>query len=170
MITLLLGGEKSGKSALGLRLLEEAPGRRFFIGTAQAQDQEMRRRINAHRQSRPPHIPAREADLNLAGILREETAKGGTILVDSLDFWLFSCLQAGQEPTSRIELLEVLHSGLSADLILVSLEAGLGPVAASPNVRAFARALGLLNQQLAAAAQEVLLVVAGLTVRLKGAA
>lgn len=169
MITLLLGGEKSGKSALGLRLLRERPGRRFFIGTAQAQDQEMRRRINAHRESRPPDIPAREADLDLAGILRQEAAKGGAILVDSLDFWLFSCLQAGQEPARRAEFLDTLRGGLGADLILISLETGLGPMAASAEVRMFVRALGLLNQELAAAAQEVHLVVAGLALRIKEA-
>jgi adenosylcobinamide kinase / adenosylcobinamide-phosphate guanylyltransferase len=168
MITLILGGEKSGKSALALRCLEQSPVPHFFVGTAQARDMEMRRRINEHRKNRPPHIPSRESDMDLAAVLREESAKGGTILVDSLDFWLFSCIQANQEQQRKFDLLEALGSGLTADLILVSLEVGLGPIQAAAQTRVFVRSVGLLNQELATLAQEVFLVVAGLPLQLKG--
>lgn len=168
MITLLLGGEKSGKSALALRRLEQSRTPHFFVGTAVAQDMEMRRRINKHRQGRPPQIPARESDLDLAQLLREEAAKSGTILVDSIDFWLFSCIQANQEEARKADLLLTIGQGLDADLILVSLEAGLGPIQAGALTRTFVRSLGLLNQELAALAQDVCFVAAGLPVRLKG--
>lgn len=173
MITLVLGGETSGKSSLALQLLQQSRAPHFFVGTGLALDLEMRRRINAHRKSRPAHIPAREADMDLAGVLREESSRSGTILVDSLDFWLFSCLQGNQEQARQADLLTLLgrDSGgdFPADLILVSLEVGLGPIQASPQARAFVRSLGLLNQKLAALAQDVFLVVAGQPLRLKGA-
>lgn len=169
MITLILGGEKSGKSALALNLLQQSRAPHFFVGTALAQDLEMRRRVNAHRKSRPAHIPAREADADLAGVLREESSRSGAILVDSLDFWLFSCQRQSQEKARKADLLALLDGGFPADLILVSLEAGLGPIQATPQARAFVRSLGLLNQELAALAQNVFLVVAGHPLRLKGA-
>jgi adenosylcobinamide kinase/adenosylcobinamide-phosphate guanylyltransferase len=111
--------------------------------------------------------------MDLAGVLREESSRSGTILVDSLDFWLFSCLQGNQEQARQADLLTLLgrDSGgdFPADLILVSLEVGLGPIQASPQARAFVRSLGLLNQKLATLAQDVFLVVAGQPLRLKGA-
>lgn len=168
MITLILGGEKSGKSALALRRLMQSPTPHFFVGTASARDMEMRRRINEHRLARPAHIPARESDLDLSRVLGEESSRGGTILVDSLDFWLFSCIQADQEEQRRADLLRTIGQGLDADLVLVSLEAGLGPMPAAAQVRRFVRSLGLLNQELAALAGEVVLVAAGLPLRLKG--
>ncbi|HDQ39485.1 MAG TPA: cobalamin biosynthesis protein [Desulfonatronum sp.] len=168
MITLILGGEKSGKSATALEYLQQSPAPHAFVGTAVAQDMEMRRRINAHRKNRPPHIPVRESDVDLARVLRDEASQGGTILVDSLDFWLFSCIQKKQEHARKSDLLELLDSGLPIDLIMVSLEVGLGPLQAAAQSRAFVRSLGLLNQEVAALAQEVLLVVAGQTMRLKG--
>lgn len=170
MITLILGGEKSGKSALALNLLQLSRGPCLFVGTAAARDMEMRRRINAHRALRPAHIPARESDLDLAGVLREEAPRQGTILVDSLDFWLFSCIQADQERSRKKDLLEALGSGLPSGMILVSLEAGLGPIQADSCTRAFVRSLGLFNQELAWLAGEVYLVVAGQPLRLKGSA
>lgn len=168
MITLILGGEKSGKSALALSRLQQSKEPHFFVGTAQARDLEMRRRISEHRKLRPAHIPAREADMDLAGVLREESSKYGTILVDSLDFWLFSCIRANQEQARKAELFEVLGSGIPADLILVSLEIGLAPIQPSPQTRVFVRSLGLLNQELARMSRNVFLVVAGLPIMLKG--
>lgn len=155
---------------MALHYLQQSPAPHFFVGTALAQDMEMRRRINAHRKSRPAHIPARESDMDLAGVLREESSKNGAILVDSMDFWLFSCIQANQEEARKAELLEVLSRDFPASLIFVSLEIGLGPIQATPQARAFVRSLGLLNQQLAALAQEVFLVVASQPLRLKGTA
>lgn len=173
MITLILGGEKSGKSAWGLERLLQADGSHLFVGTAAARDMEMRQRIREHRRQRPPRLPARETDIELPGVLREEMADHGAILVDSLDFWLFACLQADQEARLRSELLNCLQECVSGNagthLLFVSSEIGLGPIQATSEARRFVRSLGLLNQQIASLADEVILLVAGLPLWLKGA-
>jgi adenosylcobinamide kinase / adenosylcobinamide-phosphate guanylyltransferase len=168
MISLVIGGEKSGKSAWALQRLLASQGPHLFVGTAVARDLEMRRRIRDHRRIRPAHVPAREADADLCGVLREEAVEQGTILVDSLDFWLFSCIQIGQEEQRCEELLHFLRTGADTHLLLVSAEIGLGPAQCTPQARAFVRSLGLLNQQVASMAQEVVLIVAGLPIWLKG--
>ncbi|GAB6059937.1 bifunctional adenosylcobinamide kinase/adenosylcobinamide-phosphate guanylyltransferase [Desulfonatronum parangueonense] len=169
MITLILGGEKSGKSGWALHHLLQAPEPRLFVGTARAQDLEMRRRIREHRRDRPAHLPAREADIDLPAILAQEIPNHAAILVDSLDFWLFSCIQADQEESLRESLLECLRVATSTThIILVSSEIGFGPIQTSPQTRSFVRSLGLLNQQVAALADEVTLIVAGLPLWLKG--
>ncbi len=173
MITLIFGGEKSGKSAWALEHLLQADGPHLFVGTAAARDMEMRRRIREHRRLRPPHLPALETDIELPEALRRERADHGAILVDSLDFWLFACIQADQEDRLRTELLDCLHEGASkrvgTRLFFVSSEIGFGPIQATPEARRFVRSLGLLNQQIAALADEVVLLVAGLPLWLKGA-
>ena len=172
MITLILGGEKSGKSAWALQRLLQANGPHLFVGTAAAQDMEMRRRIREHRRLRPAHLPARETDIELPEVLRQERPDQGAILVDSLDFWLFACIQADQESRLRTELLDCLAESapdtVGTHLLFVSSEIGLGPIQATPQARYFVRSLGLLNQQIAALADEVLVLVAGLPLWLKG--
>ncbi len=172
MITLILGGEKSGKSAWALHRLLQADGPHLFVGTAAARDMEMRQRIRDHRRQRPPHLPALETDIELPEVLRRERADHRAILVDSLDFWLFACIQAEQEARMRTELLDCLQESalktVGTRLLFVSSEIGLGPIQATPQTRHFVRGLGLLNQQIAALADEVVLMVAGLPLWLKG--
>ncbi|WP_045218826.1 bifunctional adenosylcobinamide kinase/adenosylcobinamide-phosphate guanylyltransferase [Desulfonatronum thioautotrophicum] len=168
MITLILGGEKSGKSAWALQRLLQADGPRLFVGTAVARDMEMRRRIRDHRRLRPPDLPVRETGLELPKVLHQERTGHAAILVDSLDFWLFAAIQADQEVRLRAELLEVLGQKSETHLIFVSSEIGLGPIQVTPLGRQFVRALGSMNQQMASLADEVVLIVAGLPLRLKG--
>lgn len=168
MIRLVLGGEKSGKSdlAYGLFLDADGPGRIMAMGMAR--DLAFRRQILDHRIRRDPGIPVIEPGLELVEALRDARGAGRKALVDSLDFWVFSCLENGRDRTG--ELLDAL-AGYTApdspDCVLVSCEVGLGPVASTSLVRRFARAQGALNQALAALACDVRLVVAGLSVTLK---
>lgn len=168
MISLILGGEKSGKSAWALQRLLQAQGPHLFVGTARARDMEMRQRIRDHRRSRPADLPACETDIELPALLRQESSQYAAILVDSLDFWLFSCLQCGREVELRTDFLECLRE-TRVHLFFVSSEIGLGPIQVSSETRSFVRSLGLLNQQVAALAHEVVLMVAGLPLRLKDA-
>lgn len=167
MTTLILGGEKSGKSAWALRHLLQADGPRLFVGAGVAHDLEMRERIREHRRQRPAHLAARETDTDLAGVLRQELDGHQAILVDSLDFWLFSCIQAGRETQCLADLLDFLSERAQARLFFVSSEIGLGPIQTTSQTRAFVRSLGLLNQQLAALSREVVLILAGLPLWLK---
>ncbi|THB69816.1 MAG: cobalbumin biosynthesis protein [Desulfovibrio sp.] len=173
MIRLVLGGERSGKSALGLDLLQQGPGPRAMVVTGQALDMEFRQRIQAHRLDRPAEIPVHEvrADLpqRIDHLLSSNTA--AALLVDSLDFWLFHCLEHNPENLEQHtqSLVDVLSQVGNAHVTLVSCEVGLGPLAADKAARDFVREMGALNQMVAAVSQEVLLVVAGQPLQLKAA-
>ncbi|MDQ7831939.1 MAG: bifunctional adenosylcobinamide kinase/adenosylcobinamide-phosphate guanylyltransferase [Desulfovibrionaceae bacterium] len=171
MIRLILGGDKSGKSAhaLGLFLAAAAPRRMAAMG--RALDFEFRSQINAHRWQRPPEIPVTEPGIELPRFLAAQRPQAGSILVDSLDFWMFACAGQGVADDKARELLDVLAAYAAPDApeaVLVSVEAGLGPLAADAASRAFLRRLAALNQSVAALAGDVRLVVAGLPLRLKG--
>lgn len=168
MIRLVLGGEKSGKSGLAYARFLEAPGPGVVLAMGLARDEAFRRQILAHRQERDPALPVVEPGTALGEALEAQRALERKVLVDSLDFWLFACTEAGQARTPRLlEALEGFRGGNAPACVLVSCEVGLGPIAPTPLVRRFAREQGALNQALAAAADEVLLVVAGLPLRLK---
>lgn len=174
MIRLIIGGDKSGKSAYGLSQLTAGKAPRLLAVTGRALDMAFREQIQAHKRERSPDIPVAECGPELPRLLRDAQPGMGTVLVDSLDFWLFSALEAADPGAGRENLLAALagYQGVDApdcaDAIIVSTEAGLGPIAPSASVRAFIRELGALNQAVAAMASEVTLVVAGLPLRLKG--
>lgn len=172
VIRLILGGDKSGKSAHALELFLAAPPPLRVAAMGLALDFAFREQIAVHRRERPPEIPVTEPGLELPRFLDAARAQGGTILVDSLDFWLFSCAGAGVADEKVQALLETLAGYVGPDApecILVSVEAGLGPLAADAASRNFLRRLAALNQAVAALAADAHLVVAGLPIRLKGA-
>jgi len=166
MIRLVLGGDKSGKSAYGLAVFGQGPQPGVLLATGQAQDFSFRSQILDHRTARVPEIPVRETGAALVPALEEAAERAGSILVDSLDFWLFAC--SGREAESTAGLTECLaRLPRHVHITLVSCEAGLGAIPASAEVRAFVRGLGALNQAVAAVSDEVCLVVAGLPLYLK---
>ncbi|MGE4537154.1 MAG: bifunctional adenosylcobinamide kinase/adenosylcobinamide-phosphate guanylyltransferase [Desulfovibrio sp.] len=171
MIRLLLGGVKSGKSALGDRLLLAAAPPHRVVATGRALDFDFRERIAAHKKARPASVAVIEAADGAMDVLAREAARGGAVLLDSLDFWLFAC--------HDITVMQPLHAALSLgmtpyadpagpELIVVSTETGLGGIAADAATRRFADALGTLNQTVAAMAADVRLIVAGCAITLKG--
>ncbi len=171
VIRLVLGGDKSGKSAFALSLLRAGAAPRLLAVTGRALDMAFREQIQAHKRERPADIPVADCGPHLARVFLENKGRGGTVLADSMDFWLFSNMESAGLGKAREELLKSLepYAGTDApDAILVSVEAGLGAIAERAGVRAFVRELGALNQALAAMAHEVHLVVAGLPLRLKG--
>ncbi|EGB14357.1 cobalbumin biosynthesis protein [Pseudodesulfovibrio mercurii] len=167
MITLVLGGNKSGKSDFALDLLARCPGPALFVATGKARDMEFREQIRRHRVSRGPEIEVMETAEDLPQRLQKAKFSFPAILVDSLDYWLFACGEAGCEPDNVAEFLGVLNDWGSTDLILVSCETGLGPLPAGSAVRAFVRSLGALNQAVAVRADQAYLVAAGLPLTLK---
>ena len=174
MITLVLGGDKSGKSDCALNLLLSAPGPKTMVATGEARDLSFRRQIADHRRSRPAEVRVVEARRHLAETLDEELARlddapGGGVLVDSLDFWLF---QVADDQAAQAALLDRLERWPRRPegpaLLLVSAEVGLGPLAASAETRRFVRGLGAFNQAAARLADRVLFTVAGLPLTVKG--
>lgn len=161
--TLVLGGSRSGKSAFAESLLASAPAVEY-VATASARpdDAEWAARIAAHQARRPPHWSTLETG-DVAGVLRQA---GAPVLVDSVTLWLSALLNA-PDHAQRVDELCSAWRATARDVVAVSDEVGSGVVPGSEVGRQFRDALGGLNQRLAAAADHVHLVVAGLPLRLK---
>lgn len=182
-LTLLLGGVRSGKSARAVALAARtSAGRVLFVATAQAHDGEMARRIAAHRRERPGHWDTLESPLKLAADVDRALAGApipyGVIVIDCLTLWVSNVLLSLDERddaeaviAARTQLLlEVCARHAAATRwVIVSNEVGLGVVPPTSLGRRYRDALGRANQVVAAAAQEVVLLVAGIALPLKGA-
>lgn len=178
---LVLGGARSGKSDLAQKLALDMGGPVLFVATAEAGDEEMRRRIEAHQRSRPGDWRTLEAPLRLADALERSAADVAVVVIDCVSLWVSNLLQAAspkgleepdQEAAQRLlsEELGTLHDwyrGGMASVIVVSNEVGMGLVPPYPAGRAFRDLVGWANQRLAILASEVYLVVAGIPVDLK---
>ena len=176
MLTLILGGARSGKSRLAQRLAAPA-ARVSYVATAQAgDDPEMAARIEQHRAGRPPSWRTIEEPLALADAVDRAASDADAILVDCLTIWLSNLFwehrdgKAQQvEDAARTELQRITGSASHCHVILVSNELGCGTVPEPAVTRAFRDTQGLLNQWAAEAADEVILTVAGLPLYLKTA-
>ena len=163
MITLVLGGARSGKSAVAERLASRLGERVTYVATGTAgDDADMAARIEAHRRRRPATWTTVEAGDDLASVVR---SLDGPVLVDALGTWV-----------ARAHDFAVDGDGLCAalrerqgDTVVVSEEVGLGVHPSTEVGRRFRDALGALNQSVAEVADEVLLVVAGRALRLEDA-
>lgn len=176
---LVLGGQKSGKSARAERLaaqwVDQAPGRRcVMLATGLALDEEMRCRIARHRTDRAVRVPAlatREVPYLLSAAMAEHSAADTMVVVDCLTMWLTNWLMPVGDapegwPDERAAFLGAL-SCRAGPVVLVSNEIGLGVVPLQRGVRAFVDALGAFNQQVAQASTHVTLMAAGLPMSLK---
>jgi adenosylcobinamide kinase/adenosylcobinamide-phosphate guanylyltransferase len=174
MMTLILGGARSGKSELALRLAQEVPGRRAFVATAQASDAEMAERIERHQRRRGPGWELFEEPLEVGGLLRRIGPQFEVILVDCLTLWISNRLLAAGENRDKEALgeeLERIREGgdqPGLQLFLVSNEVGMGIVPDNALARAFRDWTGRAHQSLAQAADVVYFCVAGLPMKLKG--
>lgn len=165
MIELILGGARSGKSGYAAQRATASGLPVTFIATAQACDDEMASRIARHRAERPRDWRTVETPLELTAALRAEAAHDRCLLVDCLTLWLSNMLLAGRE--DEIEALITTLPDLPGRLILVSNEVGFGIVPENALARRFRDEQGRLNQKIAALAERVTLVVAGLALELK---
>ena len=171
--TLVLGGARSGKSGYAEGLLAAVP-RVTYVATATARpgDDEWQERVRLHQVRRPAGWTTEE-DADLPALL---TAAQGPVLVDCVSLWLTGVLDACScwddaaglgRARERYDELLAAWSATSARTVLVSSEVGWGVVPATASGRLFRDELGRLNAALAATADEVVLVVAGLPLRLK---
>jgi adenosylcobinamide kinase / adenosylcobinamide-phosphate guanylyltransferase len=162
MITFVLGGARSGKSRYAEAL---CVGERHYIATAQAFDDEMVARIAKHREDRGSAWVTHEAPIELLQTIRNCDQAGRSILVDCLTLWLTNMMLSDRD--WRAATAEVLSYQPKADLVFVSNEVGLGIVPDNALARAFRDAQGTLNQQIAARADRVVFMAAGLPMVLK---
>lgn len=183
-LTLVLGGIRSGKSVIAVKLAADSGFPVTVVATGLPSDPEMQARIVAHQAARPKNWTVLEEALQpqraVANVAR------GTVLLDSIDSWLGNLMHDSGSPGSdwSPESTNKLHGRIDVSLsqlietaatrhltlIVVSSEVGLGLVAATPQGRAFTDLLGRANQGLAASAERVLLTIAGLASELKPAA
>jgi adenosyl cobinamide kinase/adenosyl cobinamide phosphate guanylyltransferase len=164
MITLILGGSRSGKSAYAERLVAVKASPITYVATMQVgDDPDLSARVAAHRLRRPADWATIEAGHDLPAVLARTA---GSILLDSLGPWVAAHSEKG--PVDATALCRALGER-SGDTVVVSEEVGLGVHPSSAAGRHFRDVLGSLNQAVAAVADDVFLVVAGRALRLDGA-
>ena len=168
-VTLVLGGARSGKSAYAEELITGLGGG-VYLATAEALDAEMAERIRRHRERRVNSWTTVEEPLDLAGAIHREAGSRRPILIDCLTLWLSNLMAAERDIEAETRTLTERLSASPAPLVVVSNEVGLGIVPASPLARAFRDHAGRLNQAVAAVAQRVVFIAAGLPLILKDAA
>ncbi len=170
-VTLVLGGVRSGKSRWAQEFASKFD-RVAYVATAQARDAEMREKIHRHQEDRPKHWQTLEEPLQLARVLTDHATEFDILLVDCLTVFVANLMEAAEtDPDSfgwRIESLVEALRETPVSLVLVSNEVGCGLVPPYPAGRRYRDALGELNQRVAALADNVVLMVAGLPLALKG--
>jgi adenosylcobinamide kinase/adenosylcobinamide-phosphate guanylyltransferase len=162
----VLGGARSGKSRYAESLVTALPPPWLYVATAEAGDSEMVARVAAHQARRGPSWTTIETPRNVAETLG--THADTPTLVDCLTLWLSNVMLADADVEVEIEQLDEALARAAAPIVLVANEVGFGIVPDSALGRRFRDLQGLLNQRIAARADRVVLVVAGLPLTLKG--
>ncbi len=165
-LTFVLGGARSGKSRYAEGLIAALPPPWAYVATAEARDQEMAQRIAAHRSRRGRSWQTIEASRDVAGALKAH--KAIPILIDCLTLWLSNLMLAEADIDAETAGLQEALAAAAAPVVLVANEVGYGIVPDYPLGRRFRDLQGVLNQRIAACADRVVLVVAGLPLAVKG--
>ncbi len=167
---LILGGARSGKSALAERVTRTLSGSPAYIATAQAFDDEMQARIVRHRADRGAAFQTYEEPLELVDAINQACANHDAILVDCLTLWISNLMAADRDVETAIDdLAGWLSANSSVPVTLVSNEVGLGIVPDNEVARLFRDHAGRAHQRLGAVCANVTFVAAGLPLVMKGA-
>jgi adenosylcobinamide kinase / adenosylcobinamide-phosphate guanylyltransferase len=165
-LALVLGGARSGKSRYAESLIEALPKPWIYLATAEAGDEEMAARIAAHKTRRGTDWRTVEVPHDLAEALGKLPA-GAAVLIDCLTLWLSNRLLSGADMDTEMAALTKAVTAHDGALVLVANEVGSGIVPDTALGRRFRDLQGLLNQHIAAKANRVVLMVAGLPLTLK---
>ena len=165
-LTFLIGGARSGKSEHAEKLVTDHPAPWIYIATAQAYDDEMRDRVALHRSRRVEGWETIEAPHNLAEAL-SQIPDGRPVLVDCFTLWLTNRMLAEADLEAECDRLEEVLRSPRGPWFVVSNEVGLGIVPDNPLARRFRDCAGRLHQRIAAQADQVLFMVAGLPMQVK---
>lgn len=168
-IILVIGGCRSGKSRFALEYARDFR-RKVFMATCEALDEEMKKRVEKHREVRGQDWTTVETPLELAEAIDRGNFEADVIVVDCLTLWISNLvLKEATEDEIMSRTDELLASILKADctVILVSNEVGTGIVPENPLARIFRDAAGAVNQKVAACADKVVWMVAGIPVKIK---
>lgn len=170
-LTLVLGGARSGKSAHAEALARGAAAAGVlpaYVATAEALDAEMAERIARHRADRDGQFETFETTLDLGGTLLLAAARGAPVLVDCLTLWITNLMVHERDIAAAVADFGEALDAVDVPVVLVANEVGLGIVPDNAMARRFRDEAGRLNQRLAARAETVLFIAAGLPLRLKG--
>lgn len=170
-IVYITGGSRSGKSAFAQQQAEQHEGKLLYVATAEVRDAEMATRVEKHQQVRGKRWQSLEEPVALANKIPAAATDVSAVMIDCLTLWLSNLLEKFGENEDEIrqeaeELLAALAT-IEATIYIVSNEVGSGIVPENRLARSFRDLAGLLNQQVAAAADEAWMVVSGLPLRLK---
>ncbi|MBI4844893.1 MAG: bifunctional adenosylcobinamide kinase/adenosylcobinamide-phosphate guanylyltransferase [Candidatus Omnitrophica bacterium] len=168
-IIFISGAVRSGKSRLAVELAKKSAKKIVFLATCKPLDKEMEIRVEKHKQSRPKNWKTIEEPVNAAKVIAR-AGKNEMIIFDCLTLWLTNVmLKFKKWPAIDGNVSEFIRSleNTKADVIIVSNEVGWGIVPENKLARDFRDRIGTLHQQLAALSNEVYLVIAGISQRLK---
>ncbi|MBI4698804.1 MAG: bifunctional adenosylcobinamide kinase/adenosylcobinamide-phosphate guanylyltransferase [Nitrospirae bacterium] len=181
-IIFITGGARSGKSSFALKEALKISGKKAYIATAEALDDEMKDRVEMHKKDRVGEWDTYEVPVEISKIINEIKDKYDVIVIDCLTLWLSNVmLQSAQSENAINEFLQVLSSlsrssssnrlnGFNGlNLFIVSNEVGMGIVPDNEMARKFRDIAGFVNQKVAETADEVYLVTAGIPIKIKNA-
>ncbi len=168
-VSLILGGARSGKSTFAEQLAADSQRSKIYLATSQAWDGEMEQRIARHQSQRGPEWQLIEEPVDLLEQLSPLADQQNCIVVDCLTLWLTNLMMADADVEKASQKLALGLAGLGTDcsVLLVSNEVGQGIVPTEKMARDFRDHAGRLHQDIAAIAQNVWFVTAGLPHRLK---
>jgi adenosylcobinamide kinase / adenosylcobinamide-phosphate guanylyltransferase len=166
-VTLVLGGARSGKSRFAENLITSALGPWIYLATGEARDAEMAARIRHHQERRGAGWRTVEEPLDLLRGLRGAAGEGGAILVDCLTLWVSNLMAADRDVARATKQLVAALPQISTPIVFVANEVGLGIVPDNALARAFRDEAGRVNQAIAAAANRVYFIAAGLPLVMK---
>lgn len=170
-VTLVLGGARSGKSHYAQSLAAHATDV-VYLATAQASDEQMRAKIERHRKERPAHWKTAEVPVDLDLAVTEYGKTHSFLLIDCLTTLTANLMiaEGGNEDAifARIKRLGSALTSTVASVVLVSNEVGSGVVPAYPSGCQFRDLLGEINQRMAQISRNVILMIAGCPLALKG--
>lgn len=166
---MVLGGARSGKSSFALSEASLFPGKKAFIATAEALDDEMALRISRHKSERASDWTTFEEPVELPALISRVAPDHPVVLIDCLTLWVSNLLVRSLDFNHYAgQLLEAISNTGPSDLYMVSNEVGLGLVPEVPLGRQYRDDLGRLNAGIAAAATDVYFMVAGIPMKIKG--
>ena len=169
-ITLILGGARSGKSTHAVSLAKKHK-KVAFIATCQPLDKEMQERILLHKEARPKNWETFEEPRDMGGLLGKIGNEFDCIIIDCLTLLISNLILGGHKEEDILEKIKAIAANLrkkKAKIIIVSNEVGLGIVPANRLGRDFRDIAGKVNQMVAKIADEVLFVVSGVPLKIKG--
>ncbi len=170
-IIFITGGVRSGKSKYAMNLAKNTAREIIFLATGVAKDEEMKKRIKEHKESRPDRWRTIEETKNISSILLDIQPPCELVIIDCLTFFVSNLLLEGVDEESILqEIKKIVDTILqvSYTIIVVSNEVGGGIVPDNELGRRFRDIIGLANQIMAKSAHEVYLIVSGMPVKLKG--